>query len=89
MLSLFCRGDPAKFERLTETLWEHKVEFRRGTAGGGNLTRQPFVRERLPDFDPTSLNNAEFIHFYGLYTGNYPTLEQEKVLQLCDVLNKI
>lgn len=86
---LLRRGDPVKFERLTEALREHKVEFRRGTAGGGNLTRQPFVRERLPDFDPTSLSNAEFIHFYGLYTGNYPTLEQEKILQLCDVLNRI
>lgn len=53
------------------------------------MARQPFVRQRMPGFDPASLKNADCIHFYGLYTGNYPSLEREKVLQLCDLLNKI
>lgn len=78
-----------QFQKVTSALQENKVEFRRGTAGGGNLARQPFVRERMPDFDPATLNNADFIHSYGLYTGNYPDLEPEKILGLCDLLNKI
>jgi CDP-6-deoxy-D-xylo-4-hexulose-3-dehydrase len=75
------------FKRLTDTLKEEGVEFRRGTAGGGNMARQPFVMQRMPDFDPTTLKNAEYIHKYGLYTGNYPDLSSDKILALCDLLN--
>lgn len=78
-----------KFEAVTELLRAENVEFRRGTAGGGNMARQPFVRERMPGFDPAMLTNADIIHFYGLYTGNYPTLEKEKILKLCRVLNTL
>ena len=65
------------------------MEFRRGTAGGGNMIRQPFVRERYPSLDPKDFPNAEHIHFYGLYTGNYPGLEKEKIYGLCKVLNAL
>lgn len=78
-----------KFKRLTDLLRSENVEFRRGTAGGGNLARQPFVRKRMPEFDPATLNNADFIHFYGLYTGNYPTLEREKILKLTELINSL
>lgn len=86
---LLRQPDREKFERLTELLRAEKVEFRRGTAGGGNLARQPFVRNRMMGFDPSTMRNADFIHFYGLYTGNYPSLEKEKILGLCDVLNRL
>lgn len=81
--------DEEQFKKVTAALQDNGVEFRRGTAGGGNLARQPFVRERMPKFDPAVLQNADFIHFYGIYTGNYPELEQEKILQLCTLLNGI
>jgi CDP-6-deoxy-D-xylo-4-hexulose-3-dehydrase len=77
------------FNNVINRLRNENVEFRRGTAGGGNMARQPFVRKVLPTFDPTTLKNTEHVHFYGLYTGNYPGLEQEKILELCSVLNKI
>lgn len=86
---LLRNADPERFRKLTDALQAENVEFRRGTAGGGNLARQPFVRERMPDFDPASLKTADFIHNYGLYTGNYPDLSREKILGLCDLLNKI
>lgn len=86
---LLREPDDAMFQRVTEALRENGVEFRRGTAGGGNLARQPFVRERLPGFDPASLKNAEFVHSYGFYTGNYPDLSEEKILSLCKLLNAI
>lgn len=81
--------DEDRFCRLTELLQAENVEFRRGTAGGGNMARQPFVKQRLKDFDASSLKNADMIHFYGLYTGNYPGLEREKILDLCKLLNTI
>ena len=31
--------------------------------------------------------NADHVHFYGFYIGNYPTLEAEPILRLCDLLN--
>jgi len=86
---LLREADEARFQRVTNALRENGVEFRRGTAGGGNLVRQPFVRDRMPELDPAILKNADFIHFYGLYTGNYPDLEREKILGLCDLLNQV
>lgn len=78
-----------KFDRLTELLQSAKVEFRRGTAGGGNMARQPFVRERMSGFDSSVLKNADCIHFYGLYTGNYPGLEKDMIARLCGLLNTL
>lgn len=78
-----------RFEKVTDALRREKVEFRRGTAGGGNLTRQPFLRKKFPEINPADYPNAEFIHQYGIYTGNYPDLEADKILSLCDVLNGI
>ena len=86
---LMRNADADRFQRVTEKLREENVEFRRGTAGGGNLTRQPFVRQRMPEFEPAIMKNADFVHFYGLYTGNYPDLSNEKILALCELLNSI
>ncbi|MBQ9273342.1 MAG: DegT/DnrJ/EryC1/StrS family aminotransferase [Succinivibrio sp.] len=83
------KPDPEFFSKLTSCLSAEKVEFRRGTAGGGNMARQPFVRERMTDFDPTLLHNADFVHFYGLYTGNYPDLDSGKIHVLAQLLNSI
>jgi CDP-6-deoxy-D-xylo-4-hexulose-3-dehydrase len=77
------------FNNIITKLRNENVEFRRGTSGGGNMARQPFVRKALPGFDPAILKNADHVHFYGMYTGNYPGLEQEKILGLCSVLNNI
>lgn len=86
---LLRKPDDVLFQKVTTALQENDVEFRRGTAGGGNLARQPFVRKQMPGFDPTTLKNAEQIHMYGLYTGNYPDLKQEKIISLCELLNGI
>lgn len=86
---LLRNPDEQQFQKVTKALKDNNVEFRRGTAGGGNLARQPFVRERMPGFDPSTLTNAEFIHSFGFYTGNYPDLSQDKILGLCNLLNSI
>ena len=32
---------------------------------------------------------ADHVHFYGFYIGNYPTLERERILGLCELLNDL
>lgn len=76
-------------KELCKALDDAGIEFRRGTSGGGNMTRQPFVRKRIPNIKPESYVNADYIHQYGMYIGNYPKLEQEKILRLCEVLDSI
>ncbi len=41
--------DQALWDRIETTLRERKIEFRRGTSGGGNQLRQPFMRKLMPD----------------------------------------
>ena len=82
-------ADLELFQKIYGRLQDEKIEFRRGTAGGGNQMRQPFVRERFPESSPLDYTNADFIHFYGLYIGNYPTLENEKIDWLIKILNTI
>lgn len=89
MIVLLREKDPELFKRLTARLREEKVEFRRGTAGGGNQARQPFLKNRIPGLNPESYKNADHIHFYGLYTGNFPDLEKEKIEALCKILNVV
>ena len=86
---LLREKDPEFFVRLTETLRREQVEFRRGTAGGGSQLRQPFVRKLYPDICPEDYRNADHIHFYGMYTGNYPDLDREKVWRLTHLINTI
>ena len=86
---LVKNSDKSLYERVVNTLREEKVEFRRGTAGGGNLARQRFVQRLFPEINPKSLPNAEYIHEFGLYLGNYPDLEHEKIFKLCERLNKL
>ena len=78
-------------DRLEETLRNANVEFRRGSAGGGNQMRQPYLRN-LYGYDEYTFKNfpeVEHIHFFGYYIGNYPDLKDKKILQLCKLLNSI
>lgn len=86
---LLKENDPEFFTRLTSVLKKENIEFRRGTAGGGNQLRQPFIRSHFPELDFSNFKNAEKIHFYGMYTGNYPDLPEEKIKSLTKILNNI
>lgn len=89
LITLLRDKDPELFQRLTSKLMEEKVEFRRGTAGGGNQARQPFIRKKLPYINPEMYPNADHIHFYGLYTGNFPDLDKQKIVEYCDIINNV
>lgn len=75
-------------DTVERALREHGVEFRRGTSGGGNQLRQPYLRKILSD-EYERYPKVNHVHFFGWYIGNYPGLEQEKILALCEILNSL
>jgi len=83
------QADPAFSAKVEQRLREARVEFRRGTSGGGNQLRQPYIRKRLGEQDLKQYPKVDHVHFYGYYIGNYPELEQGKIMALCALLNQI
>ena len=83
--------DDALRDRLMAVLDANGIEHRRGNAGGGNQLRQPYLdgiappKADLPRLFPV----VDHIHFYGFYIGNYPSLDADRIRQLCDILNSI
>ncbi len=82
------RGDLEFTDRLMQRMREEKIEFRRGSAGGGNQLRQPYLRERLGNLYK-NFPNVDHVHFHGFYIGNFPSLEPQMVRKLCQILNSV
>ena len=83
------KADDALFQRVTQVLRSANVEFRQGTAGGGNMLRQPYLREIVGAGAYKQFLNVEHIHQYGLYLGNYPDLSADKIRSVCKLLNDL
>jgi len=81
--------DDALCNRVMKLLRASGVEFRRGTAGGGNQLRQPYLRRILGPDAWKACPHADHVHFYGFYIGNYPSLDRERILRLCELLNSL
>ena len=76
-----------KFEKKLNL---HKIEFRRGTAGGGNQVIQPYLKSFKKKIKVVGkLENTKIIHNYGYYIGNYPSLKKDKIIRICKALNTI
>jgi CDP-6-deoxy-D-xylo-4-hexulose-3-dehydrase len=75
-------------DRVEKTLHEHRVEFRRGTSGGGNQLRQPYLRTRYGDLY-RQYPRVDHVHHFGWYIGNYPDLEPDRIHDLCQLLNHL
>jgi CDP-6-deoxy-D-xylo-4-hexulose-3-dehydrase len=80
-------ADPVLCESVMTTLRNNGIEFRRGLSGGGNQVRQPWVRRIVGNDAWRSYPKVDHVHSYGFYIGNYPHLDQNRILQLCDLLN--
>ena len=74
---------------LMSKMKESGIEFRRGSAGGGNQIRQPYLKSIVPDNHHLNFPNVEHVHFYGFYIGNFPDLKKEEVLDISKILNSI
>ena len=74
--------------RICKSLENNNVEYRLGTAGGGNLARQPFVKKypyRTVD-DQAVVNH---IHDFGLYLGNGAHVTPEQIRRVAEELSSI
>jgi len=81
--------NPEFRDKVENAMRKAGVEFRRGSSGGGNQLRQPYLRSIAPERQYDNYPEIEHIHFYGYYMGNYPDLEEQKILNLCELLNMI
>ncbi len=74
-------------QRLMQKMRDSGIEFRRGSAGGGNQVRQPYLKDIVPDGHYRDFPETEHIHLYGFYIGNYPDLKDDEVDEICAILN--
>lgn len=82
-------ADNELVERLIQKLKSEGVEFRRGSAGGGNQVRQPYLKGIVPEGHHKNFPETEHIHFYGFYIGNFPDLSDQEIDALCQILNVV
>lgn len=77
-----------KLKDVCTILEENRVEYRIGTAGGGNQAKQPYLK-KFPHKISGVLAQADYIHSNALYIGNHPELTQEQIIDLCKKLNNV
>ena len=73
--------------KILKNLEKEGIEFRRGSAGGGNQLRQPYLKDFVSKKDIKELKNTEHIHFFSFYIGNYPELTSKKIDKIVKTLN--
>lgn len=81
--------DKAFVERLMNKMRESGIEFRRGSAGGGNQLRQPYLKDIVPKDYHLQFPEVEHIHFFGFYMGNFPDIKNEEIDEMCSILNSV
>jgi CDP-6-deoxy-D-xylo-4-hexulose-3-dehydrase len=82
--------EPSKeqLKAVCDVLNEEKVEYRLGTAGGGNQALQPYLKFYNHKVEG-DLPNTNYIHHYALYIGNHTDLTSNQIINLCSKLNTI
>ncbi len=81
------RPDTALVERVMQRMRDGGIEYRRGSAGGGNQLRQPYLKGIVPEGYHRQFPETEHIHFYGFYIGNFPDLRETEVDEICSIVN--
>lgn len=76
-------------DRIVAALDAYDIEHRRGTSGGGNQLRQPYLKGIVPNEAWRDFPEADHVHFFGFYIGNFPTLDKSRILRLCELLNRV
>jgi CDP-6-deoxy-D-xylo-4-hexulose-3-dehydrase len=82
-------ADQILVEKLMQKMREAGIEFRRGSAGGGNQIRQPYLSGIVPPEHHLAFPEVEHIHFFGFYIGNFPDLSFDEIESICSVLNNL
>ena len=76
-------------QRLMGKMRDNEIEFRRGSAGGGNQLRQPYLKGIVPADHYKNYPNTDHMHFYSFYIGNYPSLSKTAIKEITDVLDRV
>jgi CDP-6-deoxy-D-xylo-4-hexulose-3-dehydrase len=77
-----------KLKDVCNILEEEGVEYRLGTAGGGNQAKQPYLKNFSYEICGT-LAQVNYIHSNALYIGNHPELNESQIINLCKKLNNV
>lgn len=80
--------DQDYMSRLMKRLSHNNIEFRRGSAGGGNQLRQPYLKSFFNSKEHLKYKVTEHVHFFGMYLGNYPSLKKNEIDHICKIINK-
>ena len=80
-------ADTDLVQRVMKIMADAEIEFRRGSSGGGNQMRQPYLKGIVADKAWEKLPQVEHIHFYGFYIGNFPDLTSAEINTICEILN--
>jgi CDP-6-deoxy-D-xylo-4-hexulose-3-dehydrase len=75
--------------KLMNEMTSKGIEYRRGSAGGGNQLRQPYLKPFFPKNYYENFKVTEHIHFYGFYLGNYPSLPKNDIKDICKIINAV
>ena len=81
--------DKLLMNKLMKNLDKNGVEYRLGSAGGGNQLRQPYLKNLFSKNQAKKFKNTEHIHFYALYIGNYPELTKNNLNFIINLLNSV
>ena len=84
--------DNQLMSNLQKVLEKNNIEYRRGSAGGGNQMRQPYVRNiyKFTDEEIKAIAPiTDHIHFYGMYLGNYPELKLESIKEIAQIISSV
>ena len=76
-------------EKLKTIFKKNSIEFRQGSAGGGNQLRQPYLSKVVPRNFYKKFKNTEYIHKFGFYIGNFPELSIQEVNKICLIANSL
>lgn len=82
-------ADKGAAEQLMRRLQDAGVEFRRGSAGGGNQVRQPYLKGIVADDHYKNFPVTDHVHFYGFYIGNFPDLKMVEIDEICTAINGV
>lgn len=80
--------DKTMLNKVCEILEEESIEYRLGTAGGGNQAIQPYL-EKYDYRICGNLDICNHIHEYSLYVGNHTDLIEEQIINICKKLNNV
>ena len=87
-LPLILKNSEISMSSICDLLEQHSVEYRLGTAGGGDQTIQPYMKAYEYSTDEF-MKNIQYVHSHSLYVGNHTDLSEQEIISLCNHLNNL